>query len=104
MSDNAQQYDRSIPLPPTQKQMIYARNLAMRGNQVLPWDVQQDRKALSEWIDAQKQTVANGPRANLPTSKQVAFAEKLARLRRTSVPDECFRDRQMLSNWIESNK
>ena len=104
MQNTAEQTVNPNTLPPTAKQMAYARKVAGARNLVLPWDVQQDRKALSEWIDAQKQAVANGPRANLPTSKQVAFAEKLARLRRTSVPDECFRDRQMLSNWIESNK
>ncbi len=91
-------------LPATPRQIAYARSLAQRNRTLLPWDVQQDRRALSVWIDAQAQmrpAADNDPR---PSSKQVAFAEKLARIKRRAVPDECFRDKGLMSKWIEGNK
>ena len=91
-------------LPATPRQIAYARSLAQRNGTLLPWEVQQDRRTLSAWIDAQAQVK---PVANLdprPTSKQVAFAEKLARIKRRAVPDECFRDKGLMSRWIDGNK
>ena len=40
-------------LPATPKQIAYARLLALRNQTLLPWEVQQDRRSLSAWIDAQ---------------------------------------------------
>ena len=40
-------------LPATPKQIAYARALALRNQTLLPWEVQQDRRSLSAWIDAQ---------------------------------------------------
>ena len=37
----------------TPKQIAYARSLALRNQTLLPWEVQQDRRSLSSWIDAQ---------------------------------------------------
>ncbi len=89
-------------LPATPRQIAYARSLATRNRTLLPWEVQQDRRSLSAWIDAQaKLTSVAG---NEPTSKQVAFAERIARIKRRAVPDECFRDRQLLSRWIDNNR
>jgi hypothetical protein len=91
-------------LPATPRQIAYARSLAHRNRTVLPWDIQQDRRALSVWIDAQARMAPatnNDPR---PSSKQVAFAEKLARIKRRAVPDECFRDKGLMSKWIDGNK
>ena len=91
-------------LPATPRQIAYARSLAQRNGTLLPWEVQQDRRALSTWIDAQAQlrpAADNDPR---PSSKQVAFAEKLARIKRRAVPDECFRDKGLMSKWIDGNK
>ena len=65
-------------LPATPKQIAYARSLALRNKTLLPWEVQQDRRSLSAWIEAQLKPVSDMDR--LPTSKQVAFAEKLGRL------------------------
>jgi hypothetical protein len=91
------------PLPATVKQLQFARVLAARNHEVLPWDVQQDRRALSEWIDAQaKRSSAVGDTA--ASSKQVAFAERLSRAKRRSVPDECFKSRELMSRWIDSNR
>jgi hypothetical protein len=104
MSDSAASYAPPMALPPTSKQILFARQLAMQTGAVLPWQVQQDRRALSRWIDAQKACALNSDAAHRPTSKQVAFAERLATIKRTNVPDECFRDRQMLSRWIDSHK
>lgn len=90
-------------IPVTQRQLAYARALALRNQTILPWEIQQDRRALSRWIEAQAalQPADNG---NRPSSKQVAFAERLARLKRRAVPEECFRDRQLMSRWIDCNR
>lgn len=94
--------ERHAALPATEKQITYARRLAQQNRVVLPWDVQQDRSALSRWIDAQ----AKQPKepSDQPSSKQVAFAERIARAKRCVVPDECFRSRALLSRWIDSNR
>ena len=90
-------------LPATPKQIAYARSLALRNQTLLPWEVQQDRRSLSAWIEAQAR-LKPGTHDNRPTSKQVAFAERLARIKRRDVPDECFRDKELMSNWINGNK
>ena len=90
-------------LPATPKQIAYARALALRNQTLLPWEVQQDRRSLSAWIDAQAK-LKPGTQDSRPTSKQVAFAERLARIKRRAVPDECFRDKGLMSKWIDGNK
>lgn len=92
----------SFGLPVTPRQIAYARSLALRNQTLLPWQVQQDRRSLSAWIEAQAKLKPAGDAQ--PSSKQVAFAERLARIKRRAVPDECFRDRQLLSRWIDSNR
>ena len=94
--------DTAFALPATQKQIAYARSLALKNQTLLPWEVQQDRRSLSAWIEAQAKLKPAD--SGQPTSKQVAFAERLARIKRRAVPDECFRDRQLLSRWIDSNR
>ena len=89
-------------LPVTPKQIAFAQALALRNAVILPWDVQQDRTRLSQWIDAQANAATTT--SNLPSSKQVAFAERIARIKRISVPDEAFRDRGLMSRWITSHK
>ncbi|WP_170766562.1 hypothetical protein [Ruegeria lacuscaerulensis] len=89
-------------LPATAKQLAYARKLAEQQNVVLPWEIQQDRRAMSQWINTQRS--APRVRDTRPSSKQVAFAERIARIKRSPVPDECFRDRTLMSRWIDSNK
>ena len=89
-------------IPATPMQIAYARQLASRNGAVLPWEVQQDRKAISAWID--EQAVRTAPTSDHPTSKQVQFAERIARAKRRAIPDECFRSRSMLSAWINSNR
>ena len=61
-------------LPATPKQIAYARSLALRNQTLLPWEVQQDRRSLSTWIEAQAQLKPVSDMDRLPTSKQVAFA------------------------------
>lgn len=92
--------EATFALAPTDRQVAYARALALRNAVPLPFEVRHDRRALSIWIDAQSRAAAPG---NRPSSKQVAFAEKLARIKRRAVPDECFHDRQLMSRWIDSN-
>jgi hypothetical protein len=94
--------ETSTALPATPKQIAYARRIAEQRNITLPWEIQQDRKLISAWIDAQ----LAAPRLHYtrPSSKQVAFAERIARIKRRDVPDECFRDRTMMTRWIDSNK
>ena len=91
-------------LPATPKQIAYARALALRNQTLLPWGVQQDRRSLSAWIDAQAKLTPATALDSLPSSKQVAFAERLARIKRRAVPDECFRDKGLMSKWIDGNK
>jgi len=93
--------DVSFALPATARQLAYAQALASRNQTFLPRSVQQDRRALSAWIEAQAKDAPSFD--HRPSSKQVAFAERIARAKRRSVPDECFRDRQLLSRWIDSN-
>ncbi len=91
-------------LPATPKQIAYARSLALRNQTLLPWDVQQDRRSLSAWIEAQARLATVSATDSRPTSKQVAFAERLARIKRRAVPDECFRDKGLMSKWIDGNR
>ena len=91
-------------LPATPRQIAYARSLAKRNRTLLPWDVKQDRRALSAWIDAQARLTPAADNDPRPSSKQVAFAEKVARIKRRAVPDECFRDKGLMSKWIDGNK
>ncbi len=91
-------------LPATERQLAYARSLALRNQSLLPWAVQQDRRSLSAWIEAQAALKPMAASDSRPSSKQVAFAERLARIKRRAVPDECFRDRQLLSRWIDCNR
>ena len=92
-------------LPATDKQIRFAQSLAARTGTVLPDDIQQDRRQISAWIDAQQ---AKTPKPNrfdsYPSSKQVQFAERIARYKRSQVPDECFRDKALMSKWIDCNK
>jgi hypothetical protein len=91
-------------LPATPKQIAYARSLALRNQTLLPWEVQQDRRSLSAWIEAQAKLRPVPEMDRLPSSKQVAFAERLARIKRRAVPDECFRDKGLMSKWIDRNR
>ena len=95
--------DTTFALPATERQISYARSLAMRNQVNLPWEVQRDRRSLSSRIDAQAK-LRPAETDGRPTSKQVAFAEKLARIKRRAVPDECFRDKELMSKWIDGNR
>lgn len=96
--------DISFAMPATPRQIAYARALALRNQTLLPWDVQQDRRSLSAWIDAQAKLQPAAAIDHRPTSKQVAFAERLARIKRRAVPAECFRDKGLMSKWIDVNR
>ena len=93
----------TFTLSATPRQIAYARSLALRNQTLLPWEVQQDRRSLSAWIDVQAQMKPLSALDSLPSSKQVAFAERLARIKRRAVPDECFRDKGLMSKWIDGN-
>ncbi len=88
-------------LPATAKQLAYARKIAEQQNVVMPWEIQQDRRAMRQWIDTQR--LAPRVRDTRPSSKQVAFTERIARIKHSPVPNECFRDRNLMSRWIDSN-
>lgn len=88
-------------LGPTQKQIVYARSLAIKTQVTLPWETLQSRKDLSLWIDARLQEVRNGHMSDLPSSRQVAFAERIARIKRTQVPEICFKSRASMSLWLD---
>ena len=91
-------------LPASEKQVHYARAIALRLKAELPAEIINDRSRLSAWIDKHKNAVPENKYARYPSSKQVAFAERIARLKRRPVPPECFRDRGMMSKWIDSNR
>ncbi len=94
----------TFTLPATPRQIAYARSLALRNQTLLPWEVQQDRRSLSAWIEAQAQLKPASALDSLPSSKQVAFAERIARIKRRAVPEACFRDKGLMSKWIDGNK
>lgn len=94
-------YD-TTPLPPTDKQLTYARALARRRDLAIPRASLQSRQALSNWIDRHKALSAT--QGQVATSRQVAFAEKIARIKRRAIPPECFRDAGLMSRWIDANK
>lgn len=96
--------DAPFALPVTPRQIAYARVLASRNQTLLPGEVQQDRRALSAWIDAQSRLKPISSFDLLPSSRQVAFAERLARVKRRAVPEECFRDKGLMSKWIDCNR
>ncbi|MDP3339199.1 hypothetical protein [Frigidibacter sp.] len=96
--------DTTFTLPVTPRQIAYARALAMRNQTLLPWEIQQDRRSLSAWIEAQAALTPVPATDSRPTSKQVAFAERIARIKRRAVPDECFRDKGLMSKWIDGNR
>ena len=48
---------------------MIARSLALRNQSLLPWEVQQDRRSLSAWIEAQAKLKPSD--SGQPTSKQV---------------------------------
>lgn len=91
-------------IPATPRQLAYAKSLATRNRTLLPWEVQQDRRSLSAWIEAQTRLRPAESLDPRPSSKQVAFAERLARIKRRAVPDECFRDKGLMAKWIDGNK
>ena len=91
-------------VPATLKQLNYARQIAAMYKKTLPTEVEQDRYALSQWIDKNMPAPVTGLFANYPSSKQVGFAEHIARMKRSVVPHECFRDKSAMSVWIDTNR
>ncbi|TMM51638.1 hypothetical protein [Sulfitobacter sabulilitoris] len=89
-------------LPPTHKQMLYARQLALRTGDAMPGAT--DRAALSKWIEAHRPKVPEGRFTSYPSSRQVAFAERIARIKRRDIPRECFQDKTLMARWIDGNK
>jgi hypothetical protein len=89
------------PLPPTDKQLGYARAIARKLDMPIPRASLETRQALSSWIDRHRTRSAT---QHVATSRQVAFAEKIARIKRRAIPDECFRDAGLMSRWIDANK
>ena len=74
-------------LQPTERQLLYARRIAASACLALPWNIQQDRMALSEWIAANEHCLkAREARPDTPSSKQVGYAERIARARRRTIP------------------
>lgn len=91
-------------LPPTDRQVAYARQIAQRLHAAVPPESAGDRRALSDWISRQQDALNRAGRTPGATSRQVAFAEQIARRKRLAVPDECFRDAGLMSRWIDRNR
>lgn len=98
------EYATPDTLPPTPKQVAYARQIAMRLHAVIPWESASDRRALSDWISRHQEQLNRASAGAGASSKQVAFAEQIARRKRLAVPDECFRDGGLMSRWIDSHR
>ena len=94
----------TFALPATPRQIAYARSLALRNQTLLPWDIQQDRRSLSAWIDAQAQMKPLSALDSLPSSKQVAFADRHHRLKRRADKPESCRYEGLMSKWIDGNR
>ena len=60
----------TFTLSATPRQIAYARSLALRNQTLLPWEVQQDRRSLSAWIDAQAQMKPLSSLDSLPSRRQ----------------------------------
>ena len=71
----------------TEKQVRFAQKIAQRGGILLPWNVLQNRRDLSNWIDQNAHLLQRGNSAlsALPSSKQVQFAERIRRRREGAV-------------------
>ncbi len=91
------------PEPATEKQIAFARALAVKSGVKLPTALLRDKAGLSAWIDRTKQAPA-GQFSAYPSARQVQFAERIARLKRRQIPAECFKDKLMMSRWIDGNK
>lgn len=94
-------------LRPTERQLLYARRIAASAGIVLPWETQQERATLSDWITANEDRLKPSTRyrhPGTPSSRQVGYAERIARARRRAIPDECYRSRELLTKWIDANK
>lgn len=89
--------------PATEKQVAFARALAVKTGESLPTALLHNKTGLSAWIDRVKQA-PEGKFAAYPSAKQVQFAERIARLKRRQIPAECFKDKVMMSRWIDGNK
>lgn len=90
-------------LPPSDKQIAFARKLAEERGQAVPLDVETDRRACSEFIDrmlaAPKAGAPSGVRP--PSDKQLAFVAKLAAERGIEVPDDAKTDAKACSALID---
>lgn len=91
------------PAPATEKQIAFARALAVKTGEKLPTALLHNKSGLSAWIDRVKQA-PTGKFSAYPSAKQVQFAERIARLKRRQIPAECFKDKVMMSRWIDGNK
>lgn len=92
-------------LPPTPKQVDFAKAIATKLRSRVPSESANDRRALSDWISVNHQRLKarskqDSGRGSAATSKQVALAERLAKRKRIDVPAECFRDAKLMSGWI----
>lgn len=93
-------------LPPTPKQVDFARAIATRLKLNIPPASANDRRALSEWISVNHKRMTqshrrDSARGSRASAKQVALAERLAKRRRTQIPPDCFQDAKSMSRWID---
>ena len=100
--------------PPTQKQLEYARQLALKHKTTIPLIALEDKSACSKFIES----VSNRPVSELgvgshsdqittgsaqPSDKQVQFASKLSKdLGLGPIPDEATKSRAAMAEYIKS--
>ena len=91
---------------PSEAALSFARKIATAKGQELSEELLSDRTALSNWIDANKDSMpvkAQGSDDETPTSKQVGFAEQIAARKGIVVPEEALRSRSILSKWLTTH-
>jgi len=84
------------PKPPSDKQLAYAKRLAMQNGAVLPDDVHSSSMSCSRFIDEQLSMT-------MPSAKQLEYAELLASRAGTSLPPESMKSAASISKYIEEN-
>ena len=85
---------------PSKAQIGFARKIAESAGINLPEDIASDRKALSDWIDANHSALPKVA-AKPPSEKQVQLASKLAERDNVEIPDAAIKSARELFRWID---
>lgn len=94
--------------PPSDKQLAFAERIAGETGKEIPQDARSSGKALSAWIDANREggggAGGSGGGAYPPSDKQLAFARRIAEEAGKEIPAAALSNGRELSAWIDKNK